>query len=162
MRMNETSYQRALAQARKLTPAVRQVGNSTMFDVTSTSELDRFYHVQLSDNKYNLLSNATCECKGPKWTTCVHRVAALLQYVSTLEARLWKGCDYVTQLQDTGQPQFDIDEATELWLDLLTRYEMGTDLIRAIEAGQNISTFIGIPKKSVLTPDNEQEQLLSA
>jgi hypothetical protein len=140
VRKPQTTWQRALAQARKLEPAARQIGNSVMFDISSTSELDRFYHVQLSNNKFNLLQGASCECTGPKYLPCVHRMAALLTYVARLEEKLWKGCDVITQMEDFGtEPQPTIDRHTAIWLDLLDKYERASDLIRAIEQGMDIS-----------------------
>jgi len=157
------SYQRAIAQARKLEPAVRQIGNSVMFDVTSTSELDRFYHVQLSNNKFNLFQGASCECIGPKFSPCVHRAAAFLTYLARLEEKLWKGCDVITQMEDFGtEPKSTIDRHTAIWLDMLDRYERATDLLKAIEQGMDISNVTERIVFAQPSTDISQQQLAKA
>lgn len=144
MRQNLTTFQRAIAQARKLEPSVRQVGSAMLFDVASTSHLDQFYHVELSYNKTNPLKEAKCECQGPKFVPCLHRLAALLQYVSNLEAKLWKGADYIFELENNKSEPSDLYEKhLTIWLDMLNRYEKACDLIKAIDACQDIYNYTG-------------------
>jgi hypothetical protein len=154
----QTTFQRALGQARKLQPAVRQINNSLMFDVASTSQLDAFHHVYLGPNKFNPLFDAKCDC-GLSRFQCVHRMAAFLQYTSNLEARLWKGCDYITDLETKKE---NTDEAFDLWQDLLDRYERCYDLLKAIEAGWDISNLREPFKHLLPTKEGDQQQLLSA
>ncbi len=158
MRTNTTTWQRAVTQARKLQPSVRQIGNSLMFDVASTSHLDQFYHVYLGNNKYNPFKEATCECIGPKWTPCVHRAAAFLQYISNLNVRLENGWDLIHNQE--LKTEKELNDATELWLDLLNRYERCSDLIKTIEQGYDISKIDGPFKDRLLTPLDKAKQLL--
>ena len=135
------SYQRAIAQARKLEPATVQQGQSLFFSVASTSVEGGIHHVSLGSNRANVLFGAKCDCGQSKYGCC-HRAASLLQFVSNLEARLWLGADLIVQAEDF---KTDTTEGLEakyaLFQDLLSRYEFGIDLIRAIEAGEDINKF---------------------
>ncbi len=144
MRTNTTTWQRAVTQARKLQPETKQKSDSPFFDVASTSMLDAWHYVTLGPNKANVLLDSKCDCGQAKYG-CTHRAAALLQMVSNLEARLWNGCDYITEQEDLKK---DTQEVLDLWLALLDRYELGVDLIRAIEAGKDVQSFTGNPKKT--------------
>jgi hypothetical protein len=156
---NLTTYQRALAQARKLQPAVRQINNSLMFDVASTSQLDAFHHVYLGPNKFNVLLDCKCDCGGSnRYKACVHVAAAFLQYTSNLEARLFAGGNYIAQLEDNTGDKTLLDEANDLFTDLLDRYERCCDLLKAIEAGWDISNLREAFK--TLLPTKEGDQLL--
>jgi hypothetical protein len=154
-----TSYQRAITNAKREAPSVRQIENSLMFDVASISRPGTFHHVYLGPNKYNPLLEAKCECTDRRYPTCIHRAAAFLQYTSNLEARLWKGCDYITE-QETLKA--DTTEAFTLWQDLLDKYERNCDLLKAIEAGWDISNLREPFKHLLQTKEGDQQQLLSA
>lgn len=158
-----TTYQRALTQARKLQPEVNQINNSLFFDCASTSTAGAWHHVTLGPNRFNPYLMATCDCGGTtRYKACCHLAAAFLQYTANLEARLHRGCDYITEQESQGQ---DSSAAFELWQDLLTRYENNCDLLRAIEAGWNISELAEPFKErldiALKTPDKEF-QLLTA
>lgn len=157
MRQNLTTYQRAINQARKLQPNVRQVGSSMLFDVSSTSHLDQFYHVELSYNKVNPLKEAKCECQGPRLSPCLHRLAALLKYVANLEEKLWKGSDFIFELENNQSEPSDLYEKhLAIWLGMLDRYEKGCDLIKAVDAGQDIHSYTGKQKTGELSTENQQ------
>jgi hypothetical protein len=158
---NLTTYQRALAQARKLQPAVRQINNSLMFDVASTSQLDAFHHVYLGPNKFNPLFDAKCDC-GQSRFQCLHRMAAFLQLTSNLEARLFAGGNYIAQLENNTGDKTLLDEANDLFTDLLDRYERCYDLLKAIETGWDISEITGPFKNRLNAFAPDKEQLLSA
>lgn len=149
MRYQTTTHQRGITQARKLQPSVRQIEDSLMFDCASTSQLDAFHHVYLGPNKFNLFTGATCDCGTPKYLLCCHKAACFLFYFSRLEERLWKGADIITQMQDTRQPEFDIEDVTNFWLDLLDKYERCADLLKEIETGRDVSGFVGKVKEAV-------------
>jgi hypothetical protein len=123
--------------------------------------LDAYHNVTLGPNKFNPLFQASCDCGGTnRYKLCVHVASAFLQYTSNLEARLYKGCDYITGLEENKE---NTDEAYSLWMDLLDRYERCHDLLKAIEAGWNVSELTGPYKERLktLAPDKEQD-LLSA
>lgn len=153
MRPNQTTHMRAIAQARKLQPEVKQTGNSLFFTVASTSMLDAWHHVTLGPNKFNPLLDAKCDC-GQNRFQCLHRAAAFLKYGDNLEARLQKGSD----LLHSGQlsPESDTyTDAENLFLDLLDRYEKVYDLLKAIEQGFDITQLTGAFKDRLATPFDE-------
>jgi hypothetical protein len=114
-----------------------------MFDVNSISRIGTFHHVYLGPNKFNPLLEAKCECTDRRYPTCIHRAAAFLQYTSNLEARLFAGGNYIAQLEDNTGDKTLLDEANDLFTDLLDRYERCCDLLKAIEAGWDISEITG-------------------
>lgn len=134
MRTNETTYLRAIKQARKLQPETKQINNSLFFSVASTSMLDGWHNVTLGPNRFNVMLDAKCDC-GTRWCCC-HKAAAFLRYLVNLEERLWKGCDFITGQEEKQEPT---DESYALWADLLDRYERGCDLLKAIELNYDIS-----------------------
>jgi hypothetical protein len=138
VRKSQTTWQRALAQAKKLQPETRQQGQSLFFTVASTTVLDGYHHVNLGPNRANVLTDAKCDC-GQNRFGCVHKAAALLLYVANLEERLWKGADLIVQTEDFGtDPGQDLEAMNDLFQDLLGRYELGCKLIQAIEKGEEI------------------------
>jgi hypothetical protein len=76
--------------------------------------------------------------RSNRYKDCVHKAAAFLQYTSNLEARLFAGGNYIAQLEDNTGDKTLLDEANDLFTDLLDRYERCCDLLKAIEAGWNI------------------------
>lgn len=152
MRTNQTTFQRAIAQARKLLPGVRQINNSLMFDCASTSHLDGFHHVYLGPNKYNPFIDATCDCGTPKHFCCVHKAATFLQYTSNLEARCEKGYEY---LHSSGITPEEYAAAEDLFVNLLDKFTRCLDLIRAIEEGFDINTLTK-PFRDRLNPLTDQ------
>lgn len=163
MREQTTTWQRSIAAARKLQPAVRQIENSLMFDCASTSQLGAFHHVYLGANRFNPLLDSKCDCGQTRYG-CVHRASAFLQYTSNLETRCWKGCDVITQAEDMKtETEQVIQEMTDLFIDLLDRYERCCDLIRAIELGWDISNLrTAFKDRLPSTPDKSLQQQLLA
>lgn len=149
MRRNSTTFERALGQARKLQPAVRQINNSLMFDVNSTSMLDVKHHVYLGANKFNPLSDAKCDCGESKFQ-CIHRAAAFLQYTANLESRCENGYQYLHTNPLTDE---EYNQGETLFVDLLDRYTRCLDLIRAIEEGFDIAQpMFREPYREILNP----------
>jgi hypothetical protein len=163
MKTQTTTYQRAIAQAKKLQPNVLKLEDYPIYIVDSTSELNIDYQVELGENKFNPFLGARCDCKGPSNLPCIHIAAAFLQYNSNLEERLWKGCEIITQAEDMKtEPEEVILSMTDLFVDLLERYENNCKLLKAIEAGTDISNFRGPIKTLLPTSEDNQQQLLTA
>lgn len=150
MRTNNTTYQRAIAQARKLQPETKQINNSLFFEVASTSVLDGWHRVTLGPNKFNPLIDSSCDCGTPKYLTCCHKLAALLQYTVNLENRCQNGYDYLHTNELTPETYQTYED---LFVDLLDRYTRCLDLIRAIEEGFDISQpQFSKPYREILNP----------
>jgi hypothetical protein len=141
MRVNQTTWSRALKEAKRLQPDVMKVEGYSIYIVDSTAELGIDFQCQLGDNRFNPIIGASCDCKEIK--PCVHIGATFLFSLAELEGRLWNGCDYITEITDQGANSDDVDSATKFWLDLLDRYERAADLLKAIEQGYDISTLTG-------------------
>jgi hypothetical protein len=158
-----TAYQRAISNAKRCAPKVRQIENSLFFDVESTSKPGTFHHVYLGPNKFNPLLEASCECTDRRYFTCVHRAAAFLQFTSNIETRLWAGGEYIVNLEDNSGDENRLEEANKLYSDLLDRFERCCDLLNAIELGWNISE-LKQPFKHLLptSEGNQPQQLLTA
>jgi hypothetical protein len=145
VRKPQTTWQRALSQAKKLQPETRQQGQSHFFTVASTSVEGGIHHVTLGPNPANVIIDSYCDCGGTtRYRVCLHVVSALLQYSTNLEERLWKGADLIVQTEDfKTDTEAGLEAMYSLFQDLLNRYEWGVELIRAIEAGQDINEFRG-------------------
>jgi hypothetical protein len=157
-----TAYQRAITNAKKFAPKVRQIENSLFFDVESTSKPGTFHHVYLGPNKFNPLLGSSCECTDRRYFTCVHRAAAFLQFTSSIETRLWAGGEYIVNLEDNSGDETKLEEANKLYIDLLDRFERCCDLLKAIELGWNISELRQPFKHLLPTREGTQQQLLTA
>jgi hypothetical protein len=137
LRANQTTFQRAIKEAKRLQPETNQVNNSFFFNVASTSIEDGRHYVELGPNKFNPFFDSKCDCGGAnRYRSCLHIASAFLKYTANLECRCDKGYN-ILHSSDISPETYQAAE--DLFVDLLDKYTRCLDLLRAIDEGFDIT-----------------------